>query len=82
MPLTAESDIIIVVPKGKALEIELRLDLSKAAAAPIIKGEILGTAELYLDDEFIGRTNLIAAKNIASRDFMFYLRLMINAMTR
>ena len=82
LPLTAESDIIIAVPKGKALEIELRLDLSKAAAAPIIKGEILGTAELYLDDEFIGRTNLIAAKNIASRDFTFYLRLMINAMTR
>ena len=47
-----------------------------------IKMLILGTAELYLDDEFIGRTNLIAAKNIASRDFMFYLRLMINAMTR
>lgn len=82
LPLTAESDIMVVVPKGEALEIELRLELSEAAAAPIIKGEILGAAELYLDDEFIGRTNLIAAKSVASRDLMFYLRLMINAMTR
>ena len=80
MALLSKSDIIIPVKKGDELKIEIRVSPSDIVRAPILKGEILGTAEFHCGDEFIGKTSLTAAEAVAARDFMFYIRLMFRAM--
>ncbi len=80
LALKAERDIIIPVKKGEELELEIKVSLSESVRAPIVSGEVLGDAEVYYAGEFLGSTPLVAASDIASRDFMFYLRLLFRSM--
>lgn len=80
LALLAKRDIIIPVPKGEELELTISVSLLENVRAPIVAGEVLGNAELIYKGECVGSTPLIAASDIALRDFMFYLRLMLRSM--
>lgn len=80
LALLAKRDIIVPVPKGEELELMIKVSLIENVQAPIIAGEVLGNAELYYKDECLGSTPLIAANAVSSRDFMFYLRLLLRSM--
>lgn len=80
LALLAKRDIIVPVPKGEELELRIKVSLIENVQAPIIAGEVLGSAELYYKDECLGSTPLIAANAVPSRDFMFYLRLLLRSM--
>ena len=40
------------------------VDLPDYVSAPIEKGEVFGTASVYYDGEFVGKTNIVAAETI------------------
>lgn len=80
LALIAKRDIIVPVPKGEEMKLVIKVSLIENVQAPIIAGEVLGSAELYYKDELMGSTPLIAANAVASRDFMFYLQLLLRSM--
>ena len=80
LALLAKRDIIVPVPKGEELELTIKVSLIENVQAPIIAGEVLGSAELYYKNECLGSTPLIAANAVPSRDFLFYLRLLLRSM--
>ena len=68
--LTPETPISALLPKGINLEeIEMRTLLNEKIAAPIEKGEILGTVECVYNGEVVGTANL-AALNDVKRDYI------------
>lgn len=80
LALVAECDIIVPVKKGTELSLEVRITLYENVSAPIIKGEEMGFAEFYSNGVKLGETALTAVESIPSRDFMFYLELVMRAL--
>lgn len=53
-----------VIKKGSGSNITTNIIINDSITAPIKQGDILGNAEFYLNDELIGKTNLIAKNSI------------------
>ena len=77
LALTAKEDIIIPIRKGVKLSAETHVSLGKNTAAPVFKGEELASAELFVDGESVLTFPLTAGESIPSRDFLFYLKLLL-----
>jgi D-alanyl-D-alanine carboxypeptidase (penicillin-binding protein 5/6) len=60
-----EKEFNAVVPKGKRNSLSCKITgLKETVKAPIVKGQILGTAEIYSDDKKIADVNLIAQNDV------------------
>ena len=53
-----------VIKKGNSDGIKNEIIINEDIAAPIIKGDILGKVNFYLNDELIGTSNLIAQEEV------------------
>ena len=62
--LLFEKDGGILVKKSESSEINQEIILNNNISAPIEKGQILGTAHFYLNDQLLESVNLIAEKEI------------------
>lgn len=62
--LVYESSTGSAQKKGNNQNIRSEIKINEKIKAPIKQGDILGTAEFYLNDTLIGTTNLIAEKEI------------------
>lgn len=82
LPLTAKEDIIIPVRKGVTLSAETRITLNKRVTAPVFKGEEFGFAEIFIDGRSVLKFSLAAGESIPSRDFLFYLKLLLRLFGR
>ncbi|MBI2873777.1 MAG: D-alanyl-D-alanine carboxypeptidase, partial [Firmicutes bacterium] len=59
--LVAEETLVATIPRGKAKDIERKLDASKSLEAPVEKGAKVGTVSLVLDAQEIGKSPVLTA---------------------
>lgn len=73
MVLSPAKDFSTLAPKGilKSATVEYKVDCPKTLAAPIKKGEKLGTARLYINDKEYGSIDLVASSS-AERSKILY----------
>ncbi|MCI8309571.1 MAG: hypothetical protein HFJ45_05170 [Clostridia bacterium] len=50
--------------KGSSSNITTTVEINENIQAPVQKGDVLGNAKFYLNEELIGSTNLIAENSI------------------
>lgn len=78
IPLVAGENAEAIVPKSRVNDVQITTDISPACA-PVIKGDVLGTASAVLDGEVIASCNLIAGEDVSRRNvFMYFNELMKN----
>ena len=53
-----------VIKKGSGANIKTEVKINENIQAPVKKGDKLGVAEFYLDDNLISSVNLVASKSI------------------
>lgn len=82
LPLAAKSDVVIPLKKGDALNVEVRIDLSKTPTAPIFEGDSLGECVLMIGGCPVGKTELVAKQSIAMRSYSFYLKYFLGLFSR
>lgn len=63
------TDFAIVVKKGEAKKIEKSINLPNKLSAPISKGDIVGTVEYRINNQIIGKSNVLSTQNIEKIDF-------------
>lgn len=54
----------ILVKKSDSTDVTKEIVLNENITAPISKGDILGTAHFYLDNELLDSVNLVAKNNV------------------
>ena len=70
-----------VVDKPDVEKIEYRAELPESIAAPVKKGEKVGTIGYYLNDKLIGETNIVADENVPKIGFWGLLLRIIKKMS-
>ena len=58
-----------LLKKSEAKEITQKLTLPESIKAPIKKGQVIGTVELYSGENVIGAINIIASKDVKKMNF-------------
>ena len=71
----AESGLAAAVGKGETWRVEY--DFPGGVRAPIGKGEAIGTATLYIGNEAVAETNLLAGESVERRDLISALKQML-----
>ena len=63
----------VVIPFHRQDDLQIKLDYPEKILAPLTKHEIIGTAEIYLDDVRLSETSLVTADDVEKAGF-FELR--------
>lgn len=63
------TDFAIVVNKGEAMKIEKYINVPNKLNAPISKGDVVGTVEYRINNQVIGKSNILSTQNIEKIDF-------------
>lgn len=64
-----EKYVEILMKKDKSENAEIKNLVPDILTAPVKKGDILGSAEIYIDNTLVGKTKLIASEDIAENSF-------------
>jgi len=62
-------DITLVVKKGEAKKIQKMIEMPESIAAPLTKGDKIGTVSFALDGNTVGATDIISASDIKKIGF-------------
>lgn len=81
--LSFENGLKVLLPKGAdASTISYKINLNKESFdAPIKKGEVLGTTDIYYAEEKLGTLNLVATQNVKANATLVLLRGLRNFFT-
>ncbi|MBR4435741.1 MAG: D-alanyl-D-alanine carboxypeptidase [Clostridia bacterium] len=77
IPLVAKEDVAVPMRKGDELKAEIRTNISGAVYAPIVKGAVLGEAEILIGGCVVGKTELVAGDSVFIRAFPAYFKYLI-----
>ena len=66
----AENDVGALISKRNDINIEQKIELPDLLSAPIKKGDVVGKITYTLSDEIIGKTNLLADRDIDKIGFL------------
>lgn len=70
-----EQEFAYLLMNGEPLtEIEKRLELQEELAAPIEKGDVLGTLGYYYKNEKLGEVNILASESVEAAQYMDYVK--------
>lgn len=78
--VVAEGNFGALLKKSDAAEISRETVLKKNIKAPVMKGDIIGTVDIYVADEQIGSINLCAEEDVEKLDFKTVLCRMLKAL--
>lgn len=67
--LIVENDVGILLKKGEDKNIEQTINIDESITAPIYEGQKVGEIVFTLNDEEIGKTNIIAEKTVEKKTF-------------
>ncbi|MDR1464204.1 MAG: D-alanyl-D-alanine carboxypeptidase [Oscillospiraceae bacterium] len=70
----------VLVPKGRAADLQCTMDLSLDVAAPVEAGQILGNVRLTLDGQEMGSFPLTAPANVPQINYATLLRRLLGAL--
>jgi D-alanyl-D-alanine carboxypeptidase (penicillin-binding protein 5/6) len=64
VPTLYSDDLGVLVPVGGKGELEQRVSLQRDLAAPVSKGQVVGSVSYYVNNSFAGKVNLLAGQNV------------------
>jgi D-alanyl-D-alanine carboxypeptidase (penicillin-binding protein 5/6) len=70
----AENDLRIVVPRKANMTPQVEARVPRLVNAPVQKGQLLGEAVIVKGDEVLGRTNLVADRDVAAVGWLGWWR--------
>ena len=74
--LYPEQSITALVPIGiEEDQIERIIDNDESVKAPVQEGQVLGSLEILLDGQSLGRVNLVSSETVARSNLLYYLDL-------
>lgn len=73
----AKDDTSVLLPKARANDAKMHINLPETVTAPVKKGDRMGEMIITLDGETIVRTDIIAAESIAAKNSYDYFREML-----
>ena len=73
MEVAAKNDIIILVKDGDSTTVRTVVNLAGSVEAPVEKGDVLGTLEVWEDGRVLAETELVAAETVESSAYLDYL---------
>ncbi len=73
---TAAADGSILVPKGKAKDIQYKVSFNESITAPVAKGQVVGKITYTLGNEVVKEYNICAKSDVAQITFSSVFRLM------
>ena len=74
--LYPEQSITALVPIGiEEDQIERIIDTDESVKAPVQEGQVLGSLEILLDGQSLGRVNLVSSETVARSNLLYYLDL-------
>ena len=82
IPLVADRDILIPVRKGEAVDAEVRTELIADGYKPILEGEPIGVARVFVGNTPVGEAVLLAGESASVFSFRHYFDLLLGAFGR
>ncbi|TAN49197.1 MAG: D-alanyl-D-alanine carboxypeptidase [Methylococcaceae bacterium] len=76
VPVGLRADLFVTIPRKQYDKLKATMDMDKEIAAPVSKGQVLGRVNIYLNDEAVTQTPLVALQDVAEGGF--FRRLMDN----
>lgn len=73
LEVAAKNDIIILVKDGDSTTVRTVVNLAGSVEAPVEKGDVLGTLEVWEDGRVLAETELVAAETVESSAYLDYL---------
>ena len=73
MEVASKNDIIILVKDGDSTTVRTVVNLAGPVEAPVEKGDVLGTLEVWEDGRVLAETELVAAETVESSAYLDYL---------
>ena len=68
--ITADGTSKMLIKKGEAAAVTQQITLPQNLSAPVKKGGVVGSVDLYLKDEQIGQIDIRATKNVDKMNFL------------
>ncbi len=69
----ADKNLAVFGQKGK-LQYDINIDYDEQVVAPILQGDIIGSAQLLVDGQVVDSCNIIASSSIEAKDYWDYLQ--------
>lgn len=73
LEVAAKNDIIILVKDGDSTTVRTVVNLAGPVEAPVEKGDVLGTLEVWEDGRVLAETELVAVETVESSAYLDYL---------
>lgn len=73
LEVATKNDIIILVKDGDSTTVRTVVNLAGPVEAPVEKGDVLGTLEVWEDGRVLAETELVAAETVESSAYLDYL---------
>ena len=73
LEVASKNDIIILVKNGDSTTVRTVVNLAGPVEAPVEKGDVLGTLEVWEDGRVLAETELVAAETVESSAYLDYL---------
>lgn len=82
LPVIFKDDVTICIKKDEEEKIRIEKNISKNFEAPIDKNQKLGTAKVYIGDELVGKTDIIAGGSAERHDFYTVVKKILESWIR
>ncbi len=69
LKIGVDKDVFMTVPRDRNEELTAKLDIRQDLTAPIEAGETIGTMEVRLGDEVVGKRDLLALEDVEEGGF-------------
>lgn len=80
LEVIVKNDIMVTLPKGAEREFSIDLVLDESISAPVTANSVLGTINVYCDDELVASEPLAAAYSVDTRGFDYWWQMLIKSM--
>lgn len=69
MELEIDENLTLLLKRGEEDKIRLQANLPESAAAPINRGQSIGSVDVLMGERVVGRVSIVAAESIGRRSF-------------
>ena len=76
METTVTADGVMLIPKGKDVEIQYQISVGENLTAPVEEGQVLGKITCILDGEVLKEYNILAKTSIPEITFSSVFQLL------
>ncbi len=74
VPVRSGKDLSVLVPRDRPAALEIKSIIKSGLKAPVIEGQKVGTLEVFLDGQMLGKTELLAGTAVPERTWWRLLK--------